>query len=317
MRTKKDIQMLLESGLSSAFVANLNDSQMKSLVERFGKNKKEETKEQSTTPQNTTPVTTSSTSYIVKPNSKTMINGVEVDTTGGKTSITPLKELDEEETLDVVNDPDATADGMPTTEGVIKEKFESKAQQGFFWAKCNTSKGVKKKKWCELAREFSDSTSKKQYKTMPEKKNPEKMDEEYEKFLEDRIVEMIESRIQPKMTKADILKTISEKMEKNNSMILRNPKKMSMFAHESGIESKRMKKPTQMMPVMGTMEENETKEKERTKEKDAPTKPGTTPKRRGNPFKNPNPGVKEDPRGQKKSKEDMKKDFIGLINQVL
>jgi len=89
MRTKKDIQMLLESGLSSAFVANLNDSQMKSLVERFGKNKKEETKEQSTTPQNTTPVTTSSTSYIVKPNSKTMINGVEVDTTGGKTSITP------------------------------------------------------------------------------------------------------------------------------------------------------------------------------------------------------------------------------------
>jgi hypothetical protein len=391
MRTKKDIQMLLESGLSSAFVANLNDTQIKSLVERFGRDKKitviknselkdkvknfiktyskikdieknidewsdeklanqmknyakhanrteankkaddlykqiekslkdgkkEETKEQSTTPQNTTPITTSSTSYILKPNSKTMINGIEVDTTGGKTSITPLKELDEEETLDVVNDPDATADGMPTTEGVIREKFESKAQQGFFWAKCNTSKGVKKKKWCELAREFSDSTSKKQYKTMPDKKRSEKMDEEYEKFLEDRIVEMIESRIQPRMTKGDILKTISEKMEKNNSMILKNPKKMSMFAHESGIESKRMKKPTQMMPVMGTMEENDTKEKERTKEKDAPTKPGTTPKRRGNPFKNPNPGVKEDPRGQKKSKEDMKKDFIGLINQAL
>jgi hypothetical protein len=391
MRTKKDIQMLLESGLSSAFVANLNGAQIKSLVERFGRDKKitviknselkdkvknfiktyskikdiekniddwsdeklanqmknyakhanrteankkaddlykqiekslkdgkkEETKEQSTVPQNTTPVTTSSTKYIVKPNSKTMVNNLEIDTTGGKTVVTPLKELGEEETLDVVNDPDATADGMPTTEGVIREKFESKAQQGFFWAKCNTSKGVKKKKWCELAREFSDSTSKKQYKTMPEKKHPEKMDEEYEKFLEDRIVEMIENRIQPRMTKGDILKTISEKMEKNNSMILKNPKKMSMFAHESGIESKKMKKPTQMMPVMGTMEENETKEKERTKEKDAPTKPGTTPKRRGNPFKNPNPGVKEDPRGQKKSKEDMKKDFIGLINQAL
>jgi hypothetical protein len=392
MRTKKDIQMLLESGLSSAFVANLNDTQIKSLVERFGRDKKitviknselkdkvknfiktyskikdiekniddwsdeklvnqmknyakhanrteankkaddlykqiekslkdgkkEETKEQSTVPQNTTPVTKTKTEYVVKPNSKTMINGVEIDTTGGKTVATPLpEEIEEDETINVVNDPDATADGMPTTEGIIREKFESKAQQGFFWAKCNTSKGVKKKKWCELAREFSDSTSKKQYKTMPEKKHPEKMDEEYEKFLEDRIVEMIESRIQPRMTKGDILKTISEKMEKNNSMILKNPKKMSMFAHESGIESKKMKKPTQMMPVMGTMEENETKEKERTKEKDAPTKPGTTPKRRGNPFKNPNPGVKEDPRGQKKSKEDMKKDFIGLINQAL
>jgi hypothetical protein len=89
-----------------------------------------------------------------------------------------------------------------------------------------------------------------------------------------------------------------------------------MFADESGIESKRMKKPTQMMPIMGTMEENETKEKERTKEKDAPTKPGTPPKRRGNPFKNPNPGVKEDPRGQNKNKEDMKQDFIGLIKQA-
>jgi hypothetical protein len=167
-----------------------------------------------------------------------------------------------------------------------------------------------------LAREFSDSTSKKQYKTMPKKKNPEKMDESYEKFLEDKIVGMIERRIEPKMTKGDILKTISEKMEKNNSMMLRNPKKMSMFSHESGIEGKRMKRPNQMMPIMGSMEENDTKEKERTKEKDAPTKPGTPPKRRGNPFKDPNPGVKEAPRGEKKNKEKMKQDFIGLIKQV-
>ena len=364
--------MLLESGLSSDFVAKLNDSQMKSLVDRFKNNVIEE----QSIPQNTTVVSKPmQQSYQVNPNSKTMVNGVEVDTTGGKTVVTPLKET-----------------------GEMSEKFESKAQQGFFWAKCNTSKGVKKKKWCELAREFSDKTTKKDYENMPDQvsegfydlfrkkipnqindsklksefknfivkyskikdiesgiedwsdkkiidqikgyadmskhgsthnkrakelftklfeKKKEKTNEEFEKLLEDRIVEMIESRIQPKMTKGDILKTISEKMEKNNSMILRNPKKMSMFAHESGIESKKMKKPTQMMPVMGTMEENETKEKERTKEKDAPTKPGTTPKRRGNPFKNPNPGVKEDPRGQKKSKEDMKKDFIGLINQAL
>jgi hypothetical protein len=372
MRTKKDIQMLLESGLSSAFVAKLNDSQMKSLIDRFSKNVIEE----QSIPQNTTVVSKPAPpSYQVNPNSKTMVNGVEVDTTGGKTVVTPLKET-----------------------GEMSEKFESKAQQGFFWAKCNTSKGVKKKKWCELAREFSDKTTKKDYENMPDQvsegfydlfrkkipnqindsklksefknfivkyskikdiesgiedwsdkkiidqikgyadmskhgsthnkrakelftklfeKKKEKTNEEFEKLLEDRIVEMIEKRIEPKMTKADILKTISEKMEKNNSMILRNPKKMSMFADESGIESKRMKKPSQMMPIMGTMEENETKEKERTKEKDAPTKPGTTPKRRGNPFKNPNPGVKEDPRGQKKSKEDMKKDFIGLINQAL
>ena len=388
MRTKKDIKFLLENGLSTSFVSKLNEVQTKSLVERFGRDKKitvikntelknkvkdfiktyskikdienhiddwsdeklanqikgyakhansggpnktagdlykqiekslkdgkkEETKEQSTIPQNTTLVPKPQTqSYAVKPNSKTSINGVEVDTTGGKTVVTPLKE---DSTLNVNYDSAATEDGMPTTEGEMRERFESQSQQNFFWAKCNTSNGVKKKKWCELAREFSDSTSKKQYKTMPKKKNPEKMDESSEKFLEDRIVEMIERHINPKMTKGDILKTISEKMEKNNSIMLRNPKKMTMFSHESGIESKKMKRPTQMMPVMGTMEENETKEKERTKEKEAPTKPGTTPKRRENPFKNPNPGVKEDPRGQKKNKEKMKQDFIELINQA-
>ena len=376
MRTKKDIQMLLESGLSSAFVAKLNDSQMKSLVERF---KKEETKEVVQTTQQSGYKTT------ITPGTQANLN-----VNGTDISVDPSKGI----TMMSTDKPVGTGE---VTEVDVNEKFESKAQQGFFWAKCNTSKGVKKKKWCELAREFSDKTTKKDYENMPDqvsegfydlfrKKTPnqigdsklksefknfivkyskikdiesgiedwsdkkiidqikgyadmskhgsthnkrakelfsklfekkkEKTNEEFEKLLEDRIVEMIEKRIEPKMTKADILKTISEKMEKNNSMILKNPKKMSMFADESGIESKRMKKPTQMMPIMGTMEENETKEKERTKEKDAPTKPGTPPKRRGNPFKNPNPGVKEDPRGEKKNKEKMKQDFIGLINRA-
>jgi hypothetical protein len=295
MRTKKDIQFLLENGLSSSFLSKLNDSQTKSLVERF--NKKE-------------------TNEITMVSSADSATQSKLQSEKKPYEVYEKTEMDEDSTFNIVKDPDATEDGMPTTESELKEKFESQSQQNFFWAKCNTSKGVKKNKWCELAREFSDSTSKKQYKTMPKKKNPEKMDEAYEKFLEDKIVGMIERRIEPKMTKGDILKTISEKMEKNNSMMLRNPKKMSMFSHESGIEGKRMKRPNQMMPIMGSMEENDTKEKERTKEKDAPTKPGTPPKRRGNPFKDPNPGVKEAPRGEKKNKEKMKQDFIGLIKQV-
>lgn len=295
MRTKKDIQFLLESGLSSSFLSKLNDSQTKSLVERFNKKETNEV----TMVSSTDSATQSKLQSEKKPY-----------------EVYEKTEMDEDSTFNIVKDPAASEDGMETTESELKEKFESQSQQNFFWAKCNTSKGVKKNKWCELAREFSDSTSKKQYKTMPKKKNPEKMDESYEKFLEDKIVGMIERRIEPKMTKGDILKTISEKMEKNNSMMLRNPKKMSMFSHESGIEGKRMKRPNQMMPIMGSMEENDTKEKERTKEKDAPTKPGTPPKRRGNPFKDPNPGVKEAPRGEKKNKEKMKQDFIGLIKQV-
>ena len=295
MRTKKDIKFLLENGLSTSFVSKLNEVQTKSLVKRF--NKKE-------------------TNEITMVSSADSATQSKLQSEKKPYEVYEKTEMDEDSTFNIVKDPAASEDGMETTESELKEKFESQSQQNFFWAKCNTSKGVKKNKWCELAREFSDSTSKKQYKTMPKKKNPEKMDESSEKFLEDRIVEMIERHIDPKMTKGDILKTISEKMEKNNSMMLRNPKKMSMFSHESGIEGKRMKRPNQMMPIMGAMEENDTKEKERTKEKEAPTKPGTPPKRRENPFKDPNPGVKEDPRGEKKNKEKMKQDFIGLIKQV-
>jgi hypothetical protein len=63
---------------------------------------------------------------------------------------------------------DYDADGMG-----IMEKFESKAQQGLFWARCNKCKS-ENCKWCKMAKEFSKSTSKKQYKAMPEKKHPEK-----------------------------------------------------------------------------------------------------------------------------------------------
>jgi hypothetical protein len=51
------------------------------------------------------------------------VNGIEVDTTGGKTTLTPVKETEE-----------------------IDEKFESKKQQKYFYSKCgdgNTKEQVK------------------------------------------------------------------------------------------------------------------------------------------------------------------------------
>jgi len=291
MKTKKYVTVLLENGIHFNTISKMTGNQVRILAEKF------ETKEAVTQKVAQTITTLDDTDLskgMAVPNDDAT-GDVQIKKVGGKVQV-------------------VTGSNAPMSEEKeLDEKFESRSQQKLFFTKCGNGKTKEQKKWCKMRDEFSRSTTKKDQKNMPEKVTKEG----YERYLEDRIVEMIESRIQPKMTKGDILKTISEKMEKNNSMILRNPKKMSMFAHESGIESKKMKKPTQMMPVMGTMEENETKEKERTKEKDAPTKPGTTPKRRGNPFKNPNPGVKEDPRGQKKSKEDMKKDFIGLINQAL
>jgi hypothetical protein len=216
-----------------------------------------------------------------------------------------------------------------------------------FYARCGNGKTKTEKKWCKWAKEFSKETD---YETTPEKKEK---NESNEKFIEESIIRLIEKNINPKMSKGDLIRTINEKSQES-SMLLKNPLKNTMFSHESGIEMKRMKKPTMGMPIMGTMEENTkeapvkepgtktppkrrdnpfknpnpgTKEKPRGHRKDmgentkeAPVKePGTKtpPKRRDNPFKNPNPGTKEKPRGQKKTKDEMKTDFIGLIKQAL
>ena len=285
MRTKKNIQMLLESGLSSAFVAKLNDSQMKSLVERF---KKEETKEVIQTTQQSGYKTT------ITPGTQANLN-----VNGTDISVDPSKGI----TMMSTDKPVGTGE---VTEVDVNEKFESKAQQRLFYSRCGNGKTKTEKKWCKWAKEFSKETN---YETTPEKKEKNESDE---KFIEESIVRLIEKNVNPKMSKGDLIRTINEKSQES-SMILKNPLKNTMFSKESGIEMKRMKKPTMGMPVMGTMEEN-------TKEKEAPVKePGikTPPKRRDNPFKNPNPGTKEKPRGEKKTKDEMKTDFIGLIKQAL
>ncbi len=277
MRTKNPITVLLENGIHFSTLTNMSEKQIKVLAERF---KKEESKEAVT-----------------------------------KTVYQPLKnpkDMEAVQNMVTKSDPNASVE--------LEEKFESKAQQGLFWAKCNKSKGKEKKKWCDMAKEFSDDTTKKDYGKNPKKKHPEKtvdykkkaQKESYEKFLEDRIVEMVYNHVNPKLTKGEIKKTIQERSE---SMILRNPKKMSMFSDESGIEMKKMDKPIGKVFSVGKspMDEQGTKEKERTKEKEPGTK--NPPKRRGNPFKNPKPGVKESPRGG--NKEDVKMTFMGQIKQAL
>ena len=285
MKTKNPITVLLENGIHFSTLTNMSENQIKILAERF---KKEESKEAITK-------TTTST-YTVDP---TTAKTTGADIGGVNVKVEP-------------------SGAVKATE--IKEKFESKAQQGLFWAKCNNAKGKEKKKWCDMAKEFSDSTTKKDYKKMPEKIHPEKtvdykkkdQKESYEKFLEDRIVEMVHNHVNPKLTKGEIKKTIQEKSE---SMMLRNPKRNTMFSKNEGMEMKKMGKPIGRMFSAGKtpMEENDTKEKERTKEKEPGTK--NPPKRRGNPFKNPNPGVKEQPRGN--SKDDVKMTFMNQIKQAL
>jgi hypothetical protein len=130
------------------------------------------------------------------------------------------------------DDSDTDRSDMGMSESTLNEKFESKAQQGLFWARCNKCSS-KDCKWCKMAKEFSDSTSKKQYKTMPEKKHPEKTvkykkkktNEETQKFLENQILKMLEEE-----------KRKQTKKKKSENMILKNPKKVTMFSDEAPMQ---------------------------------------------------------------------------------
>ncbi len=256
MKNSSKIKFLVENGLSIKTVTKMSPSQVNVLVEKFKKMKKEESKEQVT--KVTEPA---KDSYIFQgsgdlPNNPTG-KGYKVEKLPDGT--VKATQMETEMTEDVNVDKDnATAgeisqdphqvqapDGMGdegdaeidkeenlATEGVIKEKFESKAQQGLFWARCNKCSS-KNCKWCKMAKEFSDSTSKKQYKTMPKKKHPEKTvkykkkktNEETQKFLENQILKMLEEEKRKQMKK-----------KKSENMILKNPKKVTMFSDEAPMQ---------------------------------------------------------------------------------
>ena len=281
MKTNKYVKILLDNGLGVKTISKLNESQMKVLAEKF---EKEESKEQVQQKQ--------TTSTVVGP------KGGVVPTKPGQTQVSlkpvanaapgTMEVVESDDTVDFVMDPAATEDGIPTTEGEMNEKFKSTAQQKFFWNKC-TKSGDKKSRWCKWANEFQKDTKD---KNLPEKLHPEKTvkvrKENYERFLEDSIVEMVDKYINPGMTKSQLINRITEKVNKSESFMLKRPKKNTMFSKEEGNEMKTMKRPIGRMSSLG----EDTKEKERTK-----TKEKEKDKERKNPFApkyNPKPKAKKE-----------------------
>ena len=258
MKNNKDIIYLIENGLHIKTLSKMNESQIKVLVEKFKKSK-EETKEVQTVTSTKVIATPEEAKKGIPIQGKTMakelpdgrleFSETETDdlTTSNAQGNAQLSKITGQEPPEDANDmaPDGMDDDSDDNRSSmgISEKFVSHAQQNFFWAKCNTTKGVQRQKWCQLAREFSDETTKKDYKKMPEKLHPEKTvkvkkektNEQLEKFLEKKISEMVEKEIQPKMSKKDLIEAI-KKRKNENSMILRKPKKMEMFSDEAPME---------------------------------------------------------------------------------
>ena len=280
MKTNKYVKILLDNGLNVKTISKLNESQMKVLAEKFIVSE-QWTKQQSTEIKYSTPLTNlqggkpAAVPPPTDPSKKTMV-GLE----GGKLVVTQAEgEMKEDDTINIVDDSAATEDGIPTTEGEMKERFKSTAQQKFFWNKC-TKSGDKKSKWCKWANEFQRDTKD---KDLPKKLHPEKKvkvkTEGYEKFLEDSIVEMVDRYINPAMTKSQLINTLNEKVNKSESFMLRKPKKNSMFSQDEGKEMKTMKRPIGRMFSLG--EDNKEKIKPDT---DTDTREKDKGKDRKNPY---------------------------------
>jgi len=205
MNLNKKIGYLLDSGLTPNFISSINESTIDTLYNRLVETKKKETKEQAASTNVQKINIPASTAYKVPSGGEVDINNVKVTNQGGVATVMPTS-------------------GKPVTETEeIDEKFESKAQQGLFWARCKKCKSDDCK-WCKMAKEFSKSTSKKQYEKMPEKKHPKKT-VKYKKNTNeeftmanyfDKVASAHANNAMGKLTKEEIIKKQIDKIVETN-----------------------------------------------------------------------------------------------------
>jgi len=223
---------------------------------------------------------------------------------------TPMegKELDEDDTLNVVQDPDATEDGMGMfEEKEIDEKFESKKQQKYFFAKCGDGKTKEQKKWCKMADEFAKDTN---FAKLPEKKKETK--EGYDDIIKGAYAKVMKSKLgetmpQPSFGESEIEREIlriverhiTPKMKKEDLIRLIEGDTKTAPAKPKVKPGTKPKHPFQPDPnKKGAPKAKKSEMDEDTKTAPAKPKvnPGTKPK---HPFQ-PNPDKKGAPKAMKK-----------------
>ena len=229
------IQKLIESGLSENTLKNLSEGQINRLYKRMVP---EQVKGSVVMKKGTDP--NQIKSYTDKGINVSMVE----------------KEIEEDADLDMVNDPDATADGMGMFETEIGEGKKKKSKYNP-WAICTSSVGREDKEKYERC--VMDVK-----KSIKEGKNP------YQSLVESALGKMIEKHISPKMTKKELVKNLSEQG------IIRRPMTNMTIGFKDSMDKPTKKTYTSDMNEQGT--------------KTAPpvVKPGTKEKpKTSDPFKNP------------------------------
>jgi hypothetical protein len=228
---KNKIQQLIRVGLSKELLKNLSEGQVNQLHRRM-----------------------ISEQVNVSQSDTEMINKLKSEK---KPFQVYEKEIEEDDTLDVVNDPDATEDGMGMFETEIGEGKKKKSKYNPF-AICTSSVGRKDKD--KFERCVKDVK-----RNVREGKNP------YQVIVEMSLEKMVEKHVSPRMTKGDLLNTLSEQG------IIRRP----MTNMSIGFVEDKMDKPTKKSYTSTVKEQG-------TKTAPPVVKPGTKEKpKTSDPFKNP------------------------------
>jgi hypothetical protein len=153
---------------------------------------------------------------------------------------------------------------------------------------CHSQVGPKKsRKWQRCVKAVE--------KQLAEGKNPVSL------FLESQIMNIVERNLQPRITKGDLVKHLSESEN---------------FATKH-LQGWGNKKPAKVKTEVGEQSPSTAPSKPKTSPTTKPGKPGTKPQRPPSPFKNPNPGEKESPKAKKVSPEKAKDEVIDVIMQLL
>lgn len=271
MKINKKALQLIEKGLSSKTVSKLSESQIDVLHSKL-------MNEQSA---GTTMVPSTDTTKIQQLKSQK------------KTFQVYEKELDEDDTLNVTQDPDATDDGM----GIFEKKNEDGPNP---WAICHAQVGPKKTRKFERCVQ----SVKKQLK---EGKNPVSL------YLESQIEKIVEKHIPPRITKGDLLKVISETTTAPVKEPVTKPttKPKTRPSHPG-------KNPNPGEHPAPKAKKSETKEATTAPVKEPITKPTTKPRvRPKHPGQNPNPGENPAPKAKNISPEEAKDKVIDVIMKLL
>jgi len=261
MNTNQKKLKLVKEGIKASTLNKMTDSQIDVLFSKL--------QEQVTT-------TTKQVKTIMVPQNIAKSTGADIGNVNVKTDADGnviATEMTEDDTLKVVQDPDATEDGMGMMEEKeIDEKFESKKQQKYFFAKCGDGKTKEQKKWCKMADEFAEKTN---FAKLPEKKKETK--ENYQKMISGALNKIAQSKL------GEIKPTVAMGESQIEKQIMRLVEKHI---------TPKMKKEDLLSLIEGDTKTAPAKPKEREKEK----KPG-------HPFK-PDPNKKGAPKAMKKEMDE-------------